>query len=332
MKTIYKRMLSYSCLNALMQRLNYSTRKLSYKWTELGVGEPVNPDTQIYPCGQVFMHKVLLYRGVIIQHWPALVHERLHTEVAKKPSKPVPYYQVLADENDLVHCKVDNPRVSFIPPRSLRKYLNKHMPVMEYPGIDYVSHEDIRPLLLSKKSKPLQHDLLETFFIRDDILAGPRFVRTEALQQFQDDLQPYLYMKDVYRHTTENVRVTVIPFYIGQDAQIHWWRYCVRIENLGEEMVQLRSRHWEIFSGSTREVLSDRGVVGKEPVLTTTYPVFQYMSTIPLESPTGTMWGFYTMERENGTTFECKIPTFKLEKYSDKHKTIVYPNTNDSTS
>ncbi|WAR03463.1 PDIP2-like protein [Mya arenaria] len=185
-------------------------------WTELGVGEPVNPDTQIYPCGQ--------------------------GKEAKQTSAILP-------------------------------------------------------------------------------VAGPRFVRTEALQQFQDDLQPYLYMKDVYRHTTENVRVTVIPFYIGQDAQIHWWRYCVRIENLGEEMVQLRSRHWEIFSGSTRE----------EPVLTTTYPVFQYMSTIPLESPTGTM-GFYTMERENGTTFECKIPTFKLEKYSDKHKTIVYPNTNDSTS
>lgn len=42
------------------------------------------------------------------------------------------------------------------------------------------------------------------------------------------------------------------------------WRYCVRLENLGEEVVQLRERHWRIFSLSgTLETVRGRGVVGQ---------------------------------------------------------------------
>lgn len=42
------------------------------------------------------------------------------------------------------------------------------------------------------------------------------------------------------------------------------WRYCIRIENLGKEKVQLRERHWRIFSLSgTLETVRGRGVVGK---------------------------------------------------------------------
>ena len=31
-------------------------------------------------------------------------------------------------------------------------------------------------------------------------------------------------------------------------ATVFQWRYCIRLENLGEEAVQLRERHWRIFS------------------------------------------------------------------------------------
>lgn len=42
------------------------------------------------------------------------------------------------------------------------------------------------------------------------------------------------------------------------------WRYCIRLENLGNEVVQLRERHWRIFSLSgTLETVRGRGVVGK---------------------------------------------------------------------
>jgi len=42
------------------------------------------------------------------------------------------------------------------------------------------------------------------------------------------------------------------------------WRYCIRLENLGEETVQLRERHWRIFSLSgTLETVRGRGIIGK---------------------------------------------------------------------
>lgn len=42
------------------------------------------------------------------------------------------------------------------------------------------------------------------------------------------------------------------------------WRYCIRLENMGSEVVQLRERHWRIFSLSgTLETVRGRGVVGR---------------------------------------------------------------------
>lgn len=42
------------------------------------------------------------------------------------------------------------------------------------------------------------------------------------------------------------------------------WRYCIRLENLDNDVVQLRERHWRIFSLSgTLETVRGRGVVGR---------------------------------------------------------------------
>ena len=48
------------------------------------------------------------------------------------------------------------------------------------------------------------------------------------------------------------------------------------MENLGEQTVQLRERHWKIFaSDGFLETVRGRGVVGQEPVLSTRQPAFQ---------------------------------------------------------
>lgn len=53
--------------------------------------------------------------------------------------------------------------------------------------------------------------------------------------------------------------------HFSQDKMLLFqWRYCIRIENLGQEIVQLRERHWRIFSLSgTLETVRGRGVVGQ---------------------------------------------------------------------
>lgn len=109
------------------------------------------------------------------------------------------------------------------------------------------------------------------------------------------------------------------------------------MENLGELSVQLRERHWRIFSLSgTLETVRGRGVVGQEPVLSPRLPAFQYSSHVSLQAPSGKdyfsfvkdhfyqimstfnvflghMWGTFRMEREDGHTFDCRIPPFSLE-------------------
>ena len=50
----------------------------------------------------------------------------------------------------------------------------------------------------------------------------------------------------------------------SQQNNVYWWRYCIRLENLGEATVQLRERNWRIFSLSgTLETVRGRGVVGQ---------------------------------------------------------------------
>ena len=62
------------------------------------------------------------------------------------------------------------------------------------------------------------------------------------------------------------------------------WRYCLRLENLGDQTVQLRERNWKIFSLSgTLETVRGRGVVGKEPILSRLQPAFQYSSHVSLQ-------------------------------------------------
>ena len=63
------------------------------------------------------------------------------------------------------------------------------------------------------------------------------------------------------------------------------------MENLGVNTVQLRERHWRIFSLSgTLETVRGRGVVGQEPILSQRQPAFQYSSHVSLQAPSGHMW------------------------------------------
>ena len=43
----------------------------------------------------------------------------------------------------------------------------------------------------------------------------------------------------------------------------YWWRYCIRLENIGTQNVQLCERNWRIFSmNGSLETVRARGVNG----------------------------------------------------------------------
>jgi len=41
------------------------------------------------------------------------------------------------------------------------------------------------------------------------------FTARDTLREWQDRNHPWLELTDIHRETTENIRVTVMPFYIG---------------------------------------------------------------------------------------------------------------------
>ena len=94
------------------------------------------------------------------------------------------------------------------------------------PGLDYVAHEDILPYVSSDK-QPIQHELFEKF-LANKPNQDPAFVPKDTLRSWQEKNHPWLELSDVHKETTENVRITVIPFYMGcrvtQSSAIYWVR------------------------------------------------------------------------------------------------------------
>lgn len=83
------------------------------------------------------------------------------------------------------------------------------------PGLDYVSQEDIIPYTVwNQNRKPLRHELFDSFLVhtgKNDV----SFKASETLYAWQEKNHPLLELSEVHRETTEDIRVTVIPFYVS---------------------------------------------------------------------------------------------------------------------
>jgi len=126
----------------------------------------------------------------------------------------------------------------------------------------------------------------------------------------------------VYSEITRSIKVIVKPFYLEDQSspgESHYvWAYHVRIENHGQETVQLRRRHWHITDGLGRvQEVRGPGVVGEQPVLAPG-DSFEYTSGTPLKTPSGIMVGSYEMETPSGESFAVKVPAFSLDSPHQK--------------
>jgi ApaG protein len=122
---------------------------------------------------------------------------------------------------------------------------------------------------------------------------------------------------DIYQEQTLGVVVAVSPEYLSDhsdpDEGRPVWAYHVRIENRGNQAVQLIYRHWRIADGrgTSHEVVGD-GVVGDQPVLQPGES-YTYSSGTPLATATGFMSGRFHMIAADGTRFDAEVPAFSLD-------------------
>ena len=115
---------------------------------------------------------------------------------------------------------------------------------------------------------------------------------------------------------TNSIRVEVIAQHSPEHSRTsegEWvFQYTVRITNIGEDTVQLLSRHWIITDAVDHvEEVRGPGVVGAQPVLPPGES-FKYSSWCPLKTPTGMMRGTYQMVGPGGKQFDIEIAPFAL--------------------
>jgi len=125
-------------------------------------------------------------------------------------------------------------------------------------------------------------------------------------------------MKELFNHAaiTEGITVRVAVNFTPEQSRVEsgkwFWVYHIRIENGSPETVQLLTRHWRITDGRGMvNLVNGEGVVGESPILEPGQS-HDYVSGCPLSTPHGSMEGFYTFRRSDGSLVEVAIPFFPL--------------------
>lgn len=300
------------------------SKQYSIKVCEIGQLDEVRDQTNTYQTGQLFIHKVLSYRGVILYPWMAKMYARdkaTKTEVQnsvgdqnmsaqESKTKTHPYYQVLTDNRDSKYVSGDSDSVTIF-----HDFGNGKREIATIKGLDYVAHEDILPYTTTETDTPIVNELFDKFLMPKPDNSSS-FLARDIFIEWQKTNHSMLRLSAVYRETTNDVRVTVIPFCLGcwrKEDNNYWWRYCVRLENLGERAVKVIDKHLLVFSNTGSLDRLNVKPLEERIELSPGSRVYQYNCLISLKAPSGQVWGSYTMVKEDGTKLDCVIPPFAME-------------------
>lgn len=184
-----------------------------------------------YDTGQLFLHSIFGYRGVVLFPWSARVYDRdLPTVVSEVEEnedgsknvspevKTQTFYQVLIDSRDCPYIVSKFYLLSFrsltfiVPQRAQTEAVtflgnqDSSRSLYAIPGLDYVSHDDILPYSSGEK-KPLRHELFDKFLSRS-AERDPPYEAQDTLRAWQKKNHPWLELSDVHRETSEGIRVS----------------------------------------------------------------------------------------------------------------------------
>jgi len=111
------------------------------------------------------------------------------------------------------------------------------------------------------------------------------------------------------------VDITVETQYLKNqipDKSKYVFAYKISIHNNGQQSIQLLNRYWLITDGNGEKTeVQGEGVIGEQPHIQVG-DSFQYTSGAVLDTPVGTMQGYYEMQREDGERFQAAINIFSL--------------------
>ena len=120
----------------------------------------------------------------------------------------------------------------------------------------------------------------------------------------------------MYTKVASGIKISVVSKYLEENSNprrgIYAFSYTIKIENLGDDAIQLLERHWIINSGGGQhqEVVGP-GAVGEQPLLEEGAS-FEYTSGAVIEDPVGSIEGSHVFRSVDGKYFEVPIPQFDL--------------------
>jgi ApaG protein len=112
------------------------------------------------------------------------------------------------------------------------------------------------------------------------------------------------------------IAISAKATYLGDESDVEkkrfLWSYEIKVENKSDEIVQLLNRHWRItdMTGKVEEVRGP-GVVGLQPIIKPGRH-FTYNSFCQLNTPHGTMEGYYEMQSLDEVRFLAETPKIVL--------------------
>jgi len=118
---------------------------------------------------------------------------------------------------------------------------------------------------------------------------------------------------------SSNIQVTAVPVYLERESSPilpkHVFAYHIEITNTGSDSVQLLRRHWEITDeGGEDYVVDGDGVIGQQPHIKPGKS-HRYQSFCVLKGLTGSMHGWFELEKADGSHIKALIPKFILTSY-----------------
>lgn len=116
--------------------------------------------------------------------------------------------------------------------------------------------------------------------------------------------------------TTRGIRIQAASKFLGlsDDSGAHVFAYRIRIANLDDRVVQLRSRHWVIEDENGGSIVVPKGspgVVGQTPMLHAG-DHFEYVSGTELHAPRGNIKGSFEFVYDDGCAFDATVDKFHL--------------------
>jgi ApaG protein len=110
------------------------------------------------------------------------------------------------------------------------------------------------------------------------------------------------------------MKITVTTAYLSEHSpeNKYAFSYNVSIKNLGASEIKLVNRYWLITDGNGKvSEVRGPGVVGQQPLIAPGQS-FRYASGAILDTPVGTMQGYYEMQDGDGNLYQAPIDVFGL--------------------